>query len=148
MKSVVVQLNGLYVILNFCKTIVVMVLILQKILTILYSLFFEKILTVPVVIWAISFSKNLALLNLSIFATWALKVKNFVVLIFWKFIKSGTMWDVCTIDWPKEDAANFEKEFRKFNFRQSQITDHRIISISARPENLSLNQNSTRNMVI
>ena len=21
-----------------------------------------------------------------------------------------TMWDVCTIDWPKEDAANFESQ--------------------------------------
>ena len=21
-----------------------------------------------------------------------------------------TMWDLCTIDWPKEDAANFESQ--------------------------------------
>ena len=26
------------------------------------------------------------------------------------FITSITMWDLCTIDWPKEDAANFESQ--------------------------------------
>ena len=69
--------NGAYVVLNFCKFFDIMVLILQKILTLMDSLFFEKILIVPVVIWAISFTKNLVVLNLSTFATWALKVQKF-----------------------------------------------------------------------
>ena len=69
--------NGAYVVLSFCKFFDIMVLILQKILTLMDSLFFEKFLIVPVVIWAISFTKNLVVLNLSTFATWALKVQNF-----------------------------------------------------------------------
>ena len=69
--------NGPYVVPNFCKFFDIMVLILQKILTLLDSLFFEKILLVPVVIWAISFTKNLVVLNLPTFATWALKVQEF-----------------------------------------------------------------------
>ena len=30
--------------------------------------------------------------------------------IFQKATKRSTMWDLCTIDWPKEDAANFESQ--------------------------------------
>ena len=69
--------NGAYVVLSFCKFFDIMVLILQKNITLMDSLFFEKFLIVPVVIWAISFTKNLVVLNLSTFATWALKVQNF-----------------------------------------------------------------------
>ena len=43
----------------FANFLIFMVLILQKILTLLDSLFFEKFLIVPVVIWAISLTKNL-----------------------------------------------------------------------------------------
>ena len=63
--------------LSFAIFFDIMVLILQKILTLMDSLFFEKKLIVPVVIWAISFTKNLVVLNLSTFATWALKVQKF-----------------------------------------------------------------------
>ena len=68
--------NGPYVLLNFCKLFDIMVLILKKVLTLLDSLFFEKFPIVPVFIWAISFTKNLVVLNLSTFATWALKVQK------------------------------------------------------------------------
>ena len=63
--------------LSFAIFFDIMVLILQKILTLMDSLFFEKNLIVPVVIWAISFTKNLVVLNLSTFAIWALKVQKF-----------------------------------------------------------------------
>ena len=51
--------NGPYVVLNFCNFFDIMVLILQKILTLLESLFFEKFLIVPVLIWTISFTKKI-----------------------------------------------------------------------------------------
>ena len=69
----------------FANFLIFMVLILQKILTLLDSLFFEKFLIVPVVIWAISFTKNLVVLNLPTFATWALKVQEFCGPYFLKF---------------------------------------------------------------
>ena len=69
--------NGPYVLFILWKFFDIMVLILQKIITLLDSLFFEKFLIVQVVIWAISLTKNLVVLNLSTFATWALKVQKF-----------------------------------------------------------------------
>ena len=35
------------------------------------------------------------------------------------------------------ELANSEQKFKRFNFRRSRITDHRIIFISALPESLS-----------
>ena len=71
-----------------------MVIILQKILTLLDFLFFEKFLIVPVVIWAISFTKNLVVFNLSTFATWALKVQKFCGPYFLKIVVLVLIWVV------------------------------------------------------